>query len=208
MEASTLFDHFERTVQRELSPVLEAHGYRLERSDREREFMLFTSDRAFVAVGFVPGSDPSVRYVDLRLGPLASAGEPSSGFDLRQILRHYEPGLSRPEVNQRVGRGLFRATTPEETSAAVRRLREWVERLSDVLRGDPELLESIDDERHARLEQRVQRQRLDDVRARVDAAWLAGDWDGVTELLRTVPSEQRSRADAKRLEIAERRVRS
>jgi hypothetical protein len=69
------------------------------------------------------------------------------GVDLRQILRHYEPGLSRPEVNQR------------------------------------------------------------DVRARVDAAWLAGDWDGVTELLRTVPSEQRPRADAKRLEIAERRVR-
>jgi hypothetical protein len=207
MEASLHFDHFRRAVHRELSPLLDAHGYRLERTDRERHFMLFTSDRAFVALGFVPGSDPSVPYVDLRIGPAAAAGEPSTGFDLRQILRHYEPGLSRTEVNQRVGRGLFRATTPEEATAAVARLREWVERFSEVLHGDPDLFQSIDDERHARLERRVEEQRLADVRARVDVAWLAGDWDGVTELLRTVPSEQRSRADAKRLEIAERRVR-
>jgi hypothetical protein len=206
MEASALFDDFERAVHRELEPVLDAHGYRLERSDREREFMLFTSDRAFVAVGFVPGSDPGVPYVDLRIGPLAAAGKPSSGFDLPQILRHYEPGLSRPEVNQRVGRVFFRATTTEETTGAVGRLREWVERLSDVLGGDPELFQAIDDERHARLKRRVMEQRLDDVRALVDTAWLARDWDRVAELLRTVPSEERSRADAKRLEIAERRV--
>ena len=107
MEANSLFDHFEDAVDRELSGLFGAHGYGLERSDREREFMLFSSDRAFAAVGFAPGSDPSVRYGDLRVGPLAAAGEPSSGFDLRQILCHYEPGLSRPEVNQRVGRGLF-----------------------------------------------------------------------------------------------------
>jgi hypothetical protein len=57
MDASVHFDHFQRAVQRELWPL----------------------------VGFVPGSDPSVPYADLRIGPAAAAGEPSTGFDLRQI---------------------------------------------------------------------------------------------------------------------------
>jgi hypothetical protein len=64
-------------------------------------------------------------------------------FVQRQILRHYEPGLSRPEVKQRVGRGLFRATTPEEVTPAVTRLREWIGRFSEVRHGDPDLFASI-----------------------------------------------------------------
>src|SRR5687768_14125616 len=105
---TSLYQHFERAVDRELAPLLATHGYGLARRDPERELVLFTSDRAFVAVGLAPGGDPSVRYVDLRVGPVTRADELSAGFDLRQLLRHYEPDLDRPEVNRRVGRALFR----------------------------------------------------------------------------------------------------
>jgi hypothetical protein len=204
---TSLYQHFERAVDRELAPLLATHGYGLARRDPERELVLFTSDRAFVAVGLAPGGDPSVRYVDLRVGPVTRADELSAGFDLRQLLRHYEPDLDRPEVNRRVGRALFRATTIDEVTAALERLRRWLTQFSDVLSGDLRLFEAIDHERHTRLDQRVEERRVADIRALVEAAWLARDWARVSELLRTVPSEQRSQADSKRLDIAERRVR-
>ena len=209
MEATSLFDHFEDAVDRELSGLFGARGYGLERSDREREFMLFTSDRSFAAVGFVPGSDPSVRYVDLRVGPLAAAAEPSSGFDLRQILRHYEPGLSRPEVNQRVGRGLFRAPPRPRRRRPLSLGCASGSSVSPTCCAAIPLCSNRSTTSATPASKGVCASSASTTFEPVsNAAWLAGDWGGVAELLRGMPSAERSRSDAKRLEIAERRVRS
>jgi hypothetical protein len=190
---------------RHVSPLLPA-GWERTRVEDDPPLVLYTSPSAFLALGTVPGSDPSVLRLEVRMGPLEAAFEPARGVDLRQIVRHDHPGISLPELNRIAGHARFPAGTPEEVDASVALAAEMLAERPALLAGDAAELAAVEGERRSRYAAWVTGMQLEDVRADAERAWREHDYARAAELLARIPDGERSPAERKRLEIAEKRA--
>jgi hypothetical protein len=201
--SQTLADALARHVE----PSLAERGWEQMRVDQDPPLVMYANDAAFLAFRLTPGSDPSVRYLQLLTGPVELAFEPSTGVDHRDVEQYRHPGIGRLELNRRVGLGRFPANDPAEIDASVARLAEWLrEAPQDVLLGDPDILRAIDADRRARVDARHQAWNLEDLRSDAATAWADGDWQRAAELLSRIPAVERKPSEDKRLDIAARRA--
>lgn len=191
-------------ASRHVSPLLSG-GWERTRVEDDPPLVLYTSPAAFLALGTVPGSDPSVLRLEVRMGPLEAAFEPARGVDLRQIVRHDHAGMSQGELDRIAGHARFPAGDPAEVDASVALAARLLAERPQLLAGDTKALDAIDAERRERYSEWVRGMQLEDLRAEAATAWSAGDYGRAAALLSRIPESERRPAERKRLEIAERR---